>query len=153
MAFLTHGEGYHNFHHKFQIDFRNGIKWYHWDPTKWFIQILALMGQAEKLKKAPTAEIIKARLLVEEKLLLAKGVPSERIQELKEKIIAAQTRLKKLRDDYEALKVAAGERHDQRVLAFRMKIAEIKKEMKISKLEAETALQQWSLYLHSFEMA
>ncbi len=28
VAFLTHGEGYHNFHHTFQLDYRNGIRWY-----------------------------------------------------------------------------------------------------------------------------
>jgi len=26
-AFLTHGEGYHNYHHIFQTDYRNGIRW------------------------------------------------------------------------------------------------------------------------------
>jgi stearoyl-CoA desaturase (delta-9 desaturase) len=30
VTILTHGEGYHNFHHKFQFDYRNGIRWYHW---------------------------------------------------------------------------------------------------------------------------
>jgi len=36
-AFLTFGEGYHNFHHEFPNDYRNGIMWYHYDPTKWLI--------------------------------------------------------------------------------------------------------------------
>lgn len=31
------GEGYHNFHHQFPMDYRNAIKWYQFDPTKWFI--------------------------------------------------------------------------------------------------------------------
>src|SRR5262249_11812558 len=34
-ALLTLGEGYHNFHHRFQGDYRNGIRWWHFDPTKW----------------------------------------------------------------------------------------------------------------------
>ena len=38
LAFLTFGEGYHNFHHTFQADYRNGHKWYHMDPSKWWIQ-------------------------------------------------------------------------------------------------------------------
>jgi hypothetical protein len=37
LAFVTNGEGYHNFHHKFPSDFRNGMRWYQWDPTKWLI--------------------------------------------------------------------------------------------------------------------
>ena len=30
-ALLTNGEGYHNYHHRFPSDYRNGIRWYHWD--------------------------------------------------------------------------------------------------------------------------
>jgi stearoyl-CoA desaturase (delta-9 desaturase) len=57
VAVLTHGEGYHNFHHKFQIDYRNGIRWYHWDPTKWTIVALKWMGLAYKLREISSAEI------------------------------------------------------------------------------------------------
>jgi len=52
-AFLTNGEGYHNFHHSFPNDYRNGIKWYHWDPTKWFIWLLSKAGLTWDLKKTP----------------------------------------------------------------------------------------------------
>lgn len=52
-AFITHGEGYHSFHHKFPNDYRNGRLWYHWDPTKWLIGFLALIGCAKDLKKTP----------------------------------------------------------------------------------------------------
>ena len=48
-AVLTNGEGYHNFHHRFPHDYRNGIKWYHWDPTKWFIFTLSLVGVTRDL--------------------------------------------------------------------------------------------------------
>ena len=34
LALFTHGEGFHNFHHRFPTDFRNGIRWYHWDPFR-----------------------------------------------------------------------------------------------------------------------
>jgi stearoyl-CoA desaturase (delta-9 desaturase) len=40
-AVLTNGEGYHNFHHQFPSDYRNGVRWYHWDPSKWFIFLLS----------------------------------------------------------------------------------------------------------------
>jgi stearoyl-CoA desaturase (delta-9 desaturase) len=65
LAPLTFGEGYHNFHHKFQADYRNGIKWWQFDSTKWFINFLAWTGQAKKLKRTPEALIVKARLAVE----------------------------------------------------------------------------------------
>lgn len=39
-AVLTFGEGYHNFHHEFPSDYRNGVKWFSYDPTKWCIAIV-----------------------------------------------------------------------------------------------------------------
>ena len=65
LAFLTNGEGYHNFHHKFPSDFRNGVRWYHWDPTKWLISTLRLAGLARDLRQTPKAVIAKSRLRVD----------------------------------------------------------------------------------------
>ncbi len=52
-AVLTHGEGYHSFHHRFPNDYRNGHRWYHWDPSKWVIYSLSRMGLAQDLKRTP----------------------------------------------------------------------------------------------------
>ena len=49
-AFATIGEGYHNFHHQFPMDYRNAIKWYQYDPTKWFIWACKAIGLASHLK-------------------------------------------------------------------------------------------------------
>ncbi len=62
LAFVTNGEGYHNFHHKFPSDFRNGVRWYQWDPTKWLIAVLRFAGLARDLRKTPKAVIEKSRL-------------------------------------------------------------------------------------------
>ena len=62
MALLTLGEGYHSFHHRFPADFRNGIRWYHWDPAKWFIAALTLVGLAGKLRRTPDDRIEEARM-------------------------------------------------------------------------------------------
>lgn len=62
LAFVTNGEGYHNFHHKFPSDFRNGVRWYHWDPTKWLIALLARTGLARELRATPSPVIEKTRL-------------------------------------------------------------------------------------------
>jgi stearoyl-CoA desaturase (delta-9 desaturase) len=55
-AILTNGEGYHNFHHWSPADYRNGIRWYHWDPTKWFIFALSKLGLAWDLKRTPASK-------------------------------------------------------------------------------------------------
>ena len=62
MAILTFGEGYHNFHHKFQWDYRNGIKWYNFDPSKWFIKILSIFRMTYDLKQAKEYRILKAQI-------------------------------------------------------------------------------------------
>ncbi|KAK9455025.1 hypothetical protein V1511DRAFT_499218 [Dipodascopsis uninucleata] len=49
-ALVTMGEGYHNFHHEFPSDYRNAIKWYQYDPTKWLIRSLKAVGLAYDLK-------------------------------------------------------------------------------------------------------
>jgi len=59
-AFLTHGEGYHNYHHIFQTDYRNGIRWWHWDPTKWFIKACSWVGLTSNLKTVSEFKIQRA---------------------------------------------------------------------------------------------
>ncbi|MER2490370.1 acyl-CoA desaturase [Catenovulum sediminis] len=61
LALLTYGEGYHNFHHTFEYDYRNGIKWWQFDPTKWFIKSASWLGLTYNLRTAPEERIEKAR--------------------------------------------------------------------------------------------
>ena len=56
------GEGYHNFHHQFPMDYRNAFLWYQYDPTKWFIAACAKLGIASQLRVFPSNEISKGRL-------------------------------------------------------------------------------------------
>ena len=61
-AIITNGEGYHNFHHRFPNDYRNGVRWYHWDPSKWLIYLLHCLGLVRDLHRAPEDKILAARL-------------------------------------------------------------------------------------------
>jgi stearoyl-CoA desaturase (delta-9 desaturase) len=62
MAVFTFGEGYHNFHHEFQHDYRNGVKPWQFDPTKWIIWTLAKFGLAQKLRTVPSEKILLSEL-------------------------------------------------------------------------------------------
>jgi stearoyl-CoA desaturase (delta-9 desaturase) len=55
---LTNGEGYHNFHHRFPRDYRNGVRWYHWDPTKWLIWLFSRVGLTSELNRE-SADVIR----------------------------------------------------------------------------------------------
>ncbi|KAG8947466.1 hypothetical protein FRC00_009110 [Tulasnella sp. 408] len=72
-ALVTMGEGYHNFHHQFPMDYRNAIKWYQYDPTKWFIVAMQWLGLAYQLKAFPENEVKKGQLTMELKKLKAKS--------------------------------------------------------------------------------
>eukprot|EP01117_Protostelium_nocturnum_P010619 TRINITY_DN381_c0_g1_i1.p1 TRINITY_DN381_c0_g1~~TRINITY_DN381_c0_g1_i1.p1 ORF type:complete len:463 (+),score=150.33 TRINITY_DN381_c0_g1_i1:79-1467(+) len=72
-ALCTLGEGYHNFHHEFPTDFRNAIKFYQYDPTKWFISALKAVGLASNLKTFSENEVQKGMVQMEQKKLNEKS--------------------------------------------------------------------------------
>ena len=65
LALITYGEGYHNYHHMFQNDYRCGIRWWHLDINKWFISTCALFGLAKNRRRAPQFKVLRARLNME----------------------------------------------------------------------------------------
>jgi stearoyl-CoA desaturase (Delta-9 desaturase) len=85
IALLTYGEGYHNFHHEFQWDYRNGIRWWQFDPTKWWIWASSRVGLARALKRVPEFSIKKALLqreFEEKQAMLARAAQGDRLAEL-----------------------------------------------------------------------
>lgn len=63
ISLLTYGEGYHNYHHTFANDYRNGIRWYHFDPAKWLIWTLHKCGLAYQLKRVSNDRIVRQLLI------------------------------------------------------------------------------------------
>lgn len=108
ICFLTFGEGYHNYHHTFANDYRNGIRWYHFDPTKWLIWTLAKLRCASHLKEMDAA-VIKKRMVIEHKRLLLERLSSlwwvkcdeleAKLEEISEQIIAKLNKLNELRGE------------------------------------------------------
>jgi stearoyl-CoA desaturase (delta-9 desaturase) len=62
IAVFTYGEGYHNYHHLFQWDYRNGVRWWQFDPTKWLIAGCSVVGLTRGLKRVPEFKIQRAML-------------------------------------------------------------------------------------------
>ena len=65
LAVITYGEGYHNYHHIFAHDYRNGVRWWQWDPTKWLIAGLQFVGLTSRLKRTPDFQIQRALLAMQ----------------------------------------------------------------------------------------
>jgi stearoyl-CoA desaturase (Delta-9 desaturase) len=165
LAIFAFGEGYHNYHHQFASDYRNGIRWYQWDPTKWLIRGLSLVGLTSRLKEIPATEIQKARLRTEERSLLKSGFPVERIEVLKQKRELAQARIKEIREEYmrlkadmkiqgqqryEVMKAQGAERYLMMKAQYQERYRILKADLKASRLERKLAMRQWSLYLRAW---
>lgn len=109
LSMLTFGEGYHNYHHTFANDYRNGIRWYHFDPTKWLIWTLHKVGLAHGLKRTDPLTIQK-RIVNESKIMLLdqiKKTCSEKkdelekaVQEMSEQIVNKIAQFNQLRESY-----------------------------------------------------
>jgi len=119
LAFLTVGEGYHNYHHTFAADYRNGVRWYHFDPTKWTIWTLSKFGLADNLRRFNKITIRK-RLLVEDKRLLLKTLTEQahtkkreleqRVYQLADAIQGKLNRLAALADEHRTLRKGRADR-------------------------------------------
>jgi stearoyl-CoA desaturase (delta-9 desaturase) len=93
ISLFTFGEGYHNYHHTFAWDYRNGIKWYHWDPTKWLIRLCSWLGLTSELRRCSVYRQELTRLEVQYKNALQKC----------ETLIDSMLWRKKLEQEYQQL--------------------------------------------------
>ena len=92
LSFFTFGEGYHNFHHTFQADYRNGHKWYHWDPSKWWIKVASWIGMTKDLHRIPKKSIESQRMKT---TFERKSDGDEVSTELQEKVTQCVQKLRK----------------------------------------------------------
>jgi len=144
IALLTFGEGYHNFHHTFAQDYRNGIKWYHFDPTKWLIWTLNKMGLAHNLRTVDPYTI-KKRLVLERKNLLLerlcatwhvkKDELEQKINEISERIVNKIAELNQLMEHYQNLCKECSESD---------LVSQIKKELASVQKSLEEDWRQWT---------
>jgi stearoyl-CoA desaturase (delta-9 desaturase) len=100
ISLVTFGEGYHNYHHTFAGDYRNGIRWFHFDPTKWLIWTLSKIGLAKSLRKVPDIAIQEKILLSQKQELLDRCNPSSRdkIVAISENLLAKLREIAKLKE-------------------------------------------------------
>lgn len=148
LALFTFGEGYHNFHHFFHNDYRNGVKWYNWDPTKWIINGTRWVGLASRLRRVSKVEIEKARMAMVEKRLRLKSEGRldaflVQLQSLRERWEECGKRWEAAKNEYlELRRTRAKERCEIR----RERLKALKQELRLARREMRLALQQWKSY-------
>lgn len=127
VAILASGEGYHNFHHRFPFDFRNGHRWFEWDPTKWLIYLAYWTGQAWNLKRTPAVEIYRARIQTQE---LKVKVKNPEYEELSQVLKSALIRWRKLNFEWQQLRNSFDTESRERLKQLKTKMEEAKKDFK-----------------------
>jgi stearoyl-CoA desaturase (delta-9 desaturase) len=145
LAFFTFGEGYHNFHHIFQNDYRNGIRWWQWDPTKWLINALSAMGLADNLKTVPDLWIQRAQLAMQFKRMdaalekrRARGT-DEQIERLKARVAEEYAAFRKALEEWSKLRDQWVTDRKQRLLqrweetSFRSRMREIEHSLRMQR--------------------
>ena len=145
MSLFTFGEGYHNFHHEFQHDYRNGVKPWQFDPTKWSIRVLEKLGLASNLRRVPNetiavAEILETQRQLDERLSGNSETICKKAQRLfteaQEKLAAAHETWEKSKKEYtHALR--------QQIDTTKEQLGELKQQMEQSVLELRQAISDW----------
>lgn len=145
ISFLTFGEGYHNYHHTFANDYRNGIRWYHFDPTKWAIWFFHKLGLTKSLKRVDPV-LIEKRMVIEHKRLLIDRIAELwhiKREELESKVNALSDEILK--------KLAQANELKQRYLEFQNQcqnvemIADLKLELFHLKQSLREDFQKWGV--------
>ncbi|MDQ6631740.1 MAG: fatty acid desaturase, partial [Verrucomicrobiota bacterium] len=145
MALFTFGEGYHNFHHEFQHDYRNGVKAWQFDPTKWAIWLLAKMKMVGQLRIVPLEKILLAEIAEKERQftlhLNSSALPLPEPSHTRWEI--AQERLHQAAKNWEQKKNEYSRAAEKKMAASREKIAELKHEFDLAAAHLREAIQHW----------
>ncbi|KAF8818483.1 acyl-CoA desaturase [Rickettsia endosymbiont of Cardiosporidium cionae] len=145
------GENWHNFHHAFPNDYRNGAKWYQMDVHKWIIYCMSKVGLAWDLKVTP-----KQRIKLKEVQLLeqSKVTSTETIVNLKQQV---NELVKKLQLAYGKLdSISNGSSLTLKILqsfdTLKYKLYKMKNDLKFMDYPSERIIDNLSRRLTSIEI-
>jgi stearoyl-CoA desaturase (delta-9 desaturase) len=122
MAIVTFGEGYHNYHHEFQHDYRNGVKPWQFDPTKWIIWTLSKFGLASNLRRVPSEKILLAELEEAQRRMATKLESPDLPEAARAYFVAAYARLQETMTEWAQFKDAQMEITREMLADLRMEV-------------------------------
>jgi len=139
LSLLTFGEGFHNYHHTFQTDYRNGPRWYHWDPSKWTIWGLSRLGQAADLRRMPDDVVLRRRFQHQRMVLLDRI--GETFEDWRERLVEQTHGVIAGRD---ALAQAMTERSEALQDGMRQRVLDAEARMETALSDLKDARQRWA---------
>ena len=145
LAWLTFGEGYHNYHHAFQYDYRNGVKPWQFDPTKWCIWLLRTVGLARHLRRVPTETILLAEVAEGQRQLAARlnAGPAQVSESVRGILQTAQERLQQAAEGWERGKANYRRAAEEKMEASRERMAELRREFHEGRQRLRQAIRDW----------
>jgi stearoyl-CoA desaturase (delta-9 desaturase) len=145
MALFTFGEGYHNYHHEFSHDYRNGVKTWQFDPTKWAIWTMGKLRLATQLRRVPREKIQLAEIAEQQRQLELK-IHAEAVQldpSNHQSLLRAQERLRHAAQTWEQRKAEYGRVTEKKIEATRARIDKLKSELEVATADLRAAIQSW----------
>jgi stearoyl-CoA desaturase (delta-9 desaturase) len=139
------GENYHNYHHRFQSDYRNGVKWYQYDPSKWVLWLLSHTPLVKSLRRTPHQQILRARLEMDLKHLEKKFKPAPpdfwmplhtRLLGMRNTLEEAAELYSKAKKNYQEFKTSMADRSRESFVAAKHLLEQRKQSF-------ENTLEQW----------
>lgn len=135
LALLTVGEGYHNYHHTFPADYRNGSRFYHFDPVKWVVWIMSKTGLATQLRRFHHDHVMERLIGLDTSLLLKRlselkqmyyenknmAASESLITRMSESLKMRYFEMKKLIEEYRALRRARADKSIRRSMKSKIK--------------------------------
>jgi stearoyl-CoA desaturase (Delta-9 desaturase) len=143
-ALLSMGEGYHNFHHAFPADYRNGVRAHQFDPTKWILRFFATIRLAKNLRRTPRHVVLRARLRMDERRFAIHALPPatrQRLQDMRAAIDQALNRWSVIVAQYEAFKREATAHAKQMMQLLRAELRALRRELAAAYASWQRALR------------
>ncbi|MES2205067.1 MAG: fatty acid desaturase [Pseudomonadota bacterium] len=147
-ALVTMGEGFHNFHHQFPLDYRNGIRYFHYDPTKWLIYGLSKLGLTSHLRRVSNHKILTYQLRVEEENLRSKHEQNaaffhQKIEPLKTHMLTLIDKITHLESELAILKNQKLEYMKDRYQTYKHQLQDYLHAIKVAQQELNQSLMSW----------
>ena len=157
-ALFTYGEGFHNFHHQFAIDYRNGIRAYHFDPSKWIIRGLSVVGLTRNLKSVSAQKILQYRLNMEHERLLQQTKQREQssfdtvtnvVKTAYDNILQLLSHIEGLEKNLVELKQSRIEYVKGKMSEYRLTLIEYQLNLKKARRDLKQLLMEWASLMRS----
>lgn len=145
MALFTFGEGYHNYHHEFQHDYRNGVKPWQFDPTKWAIWTMSKVGLTSGLRRVPDEKIQLAEIAEKQRQLDAvmAARPAKKCETTSRLVEAAQARLQQAAQNWELKKAEYVRATEKKIEASREKLTQLRRDLEEAAENLRIAIREW----------